>query len=93
MNEQVQTEMSSTEKNLGFVYNSRLLDALITLACIALAILGFYMHDDLIIAFAIPAVIGVFRQFVALLTFPFVISIGIATLLTIVSLPMFDALF
>lgn len=85
--------MSSTEKNMGFIFNSRLLDALMTLSCTALAALGIYMHDDMMVAFAIPAGIGLFRQFVALLTFPYVVSIGIATLLTGISLPLFEELF
>lgn len=93
MHESKQTEMSSTEKNMGFIFNSRLLDGLMTLACVALAALGFYMSDDMMVAYAIPAGIGLFRQAVALLTFPYVVSIGIATLLTTVSLPIFAVLF
>jgi hypothetical protein len=93
MNRPEHEEMSSTEKNMGFIFNSRLLDALLTLACVALAALGFYMSDDMMIAYAIPAAIGLFRQVVALLTFPYVVSIGIATILTTISLPLFAALF
>lgn len=93
MNQPEHTNMSSTEKNMGFIFNSRLLDALMTLACIALAALGFYMNDDMIVAYAVPAGIGLFRQFVALLTFPYVVSIGIATLLMSLSLPLFEELF
>lgn len=90
MHEPNQTQMSNVEKNIGFIYNSRLLDAGLTLFCIVMAAIGFYLHDDLIIAYAIPAAIGLFRQFVALLTFPYVVSVGIATLLTGFALPVFE---
>lgn len=79
------TPMSSVEKNMGFIFNSRWLDASVTLLCSVLAAIGFALHDDLIVAYAVPAAIGLFRQFVALLTFPYVVSIGIATLLTGIS--------
>jgi len=85
MTQPKQTPMNSVEKNMGFIFNSRWLDASLTLLCIVLAAIGFALHDDLVVAYAIPAAIGLFRQFAALLTFPYVVSVGIATLLLIVS--------
>ena len=67
--------MNSVEQNMGFIYNSRWLDAALTLTCTALAVLGIATHDDVMVVFAVPAGIGLFRQCVPLLTFPFVVSI------------------
>ncbi|MDX8398209.1 MAG: hypothetical protein R8K49_07825 [Mariprofundaceae bacterium] len=75
MNNLGEHEMNSVEKNMGFIYDSRSLDALLTVACIGLAALGVMMNDDMMVAFAVPAGIGLFRQFVPLLTFPFIVSI------------------
>ncbi|RMG92615.1 MAG: hypothetical protein D6703_01440 [Zetaproteobacteria bacterium] len=69
--------MGSVEKNLGFIFNSRLLDSLLTLACLTLAVLGFAVDHEILIGFAVPGAIGLFRQFVPLLTFPFVVSVGL----------------
>jgi len=82
--------MGSMEKNMGFIFNSRLLDALLTITCIALAVLGFKMNDDMMVAFAVPAGIGLFRQFVPLLTFPYVITIFFSTILISRSLGIFE---
>lgn len=84
--------MGSVEKNMGFVFNSRMLDAVLTLACICFAGLGILMKDDLMIAFAVPAGIGIFRQFAPLLTFPYVVSIFISGVLLTSSLGVFDSI-
>jgi len=85
-------EMSSVEKNMGFIYNSRFLDLLLTLACIVLAGLGIMMNDDNMVGFAVPAGIGLFRQFAPLLTFPYVVSIFFSGILMVSSSGVFDAL-
>lgn len=82
--------MSSVEKNLGFIYNSRLLDLMLTLACAAIAGLGFMINDDKMVAFAVPAGIGLFRQAMPLLTFPYVLTIFFATVVTASSLEIFE---
>ena len=87
-----QPTMSSVEKNMGFIYNSRMLDALLTLSCIALTAMGIIMDDDMMVAFAVPAGIGLFRQFAPLLTFPYVVSIFFAGVLMSSSLGVFEAL-
>jgi len=92
MNETPQPAMSSVEKNMGFIYNSRLLDALLTLSCIGLTALGIIMDDDMMIAFAVPAGIGIFRQFAPLLTFPYVVSMFFAGVLMSSSLGVYEAL-
>ena len=85
-----QAQMSSVEKNMGFIFNSRWLDAALTLSCIGLTTLGFLIHDDLMVAFAVPAVIGVFRQVLPLLTFPYVVTIFFASVLMSSSLGIFE---
>jgi len=85
-----QLKMGSVEKNMGFIFDSRTLDIALTLSCIALAGLAIYMDDDMMIAFAVPAGIGLFRQVVPLLTFPYVITIFFATALTSSSLGIFE---
>jgi len=85
-------EMGSVEKNMGFIFNSRWLDAALTLACMALTTLGIWMNDDMIVAFAVPAGIGLFRQFVPLLTFPYVLTIFFATILMSSTLGIFDSI-
>lgn len=71
----------SVAKNMGFIYNSRLLDLLLTTACIMLAAMGAMIDGDHMVAFAVPAAIGLFRQVVPLLTFPYVVSIFCAGML------------
>lgn len=73
--------MGSVGKNMGFICRSRWLDLAITAACVGIAAFAIRGDIDELIAFAIPAGIGVFRQFVPLLSFPYVVSIGIAVIL------------
>ncbi len=70
--------------NIGFIFDSRWADLAFTLAAILIAAFGVLAHDDLLVAFCIPAVIGIFRQFLAYMTVPFVLSYGIAVLLGLI---------
>jgi len=85
-----QYKMGSVEKNMGFIFNNRWMDASLTLTCIGLAALGIYMNDDMMVAFAVPAGIGLFRQVVPLLTFPYVVTMFFATVLMSSSLGIFE---
>jgi len=84
--------MGSVEKNMGFIFNSRVLDAALTMACVCFAALGIMMADDMMVAFAVPAGIGLFRQFAPLLTFPYVVSIFISGVLLSSSLGVFESI-
>jgi len=85
-----QHKMGSVEKNMGFIFDSRWMDSALTLTCIGLTALSIFMNDDMMVAFAVPAGIGLFRQFVPLLTFPYVITIFFATVLMSSSLGIFE---
>jgi len=73
--------MGSVGKNMGFLCNNRWLDLGITLACAGISAYAIKGDIDELIAFAVPAGIGLFRQFAPLLSFPYVVSIGIAIIL------------
>ncbi|MDQ6966840.1 MAG: hypothetical protein Q9M23_07960 [Mariprofundaceae bacterium] len=71
----------SVGKNMGFLCKNRWLDLATTAVCLAITTYAIRSDTDELIAFAIPAGLGVFRQFAPLLSFPFVVSIGIAVIL------------
>ncbi|MDQ6972023.1 MAG: hypothetical protein Q9M30_05180 [Mariprofundaceae bacterium] len=73
----------SVGKNMGFLCKNRYLDLGITVGCVAITAYSIMTDTEELIAFAIPAGLGIFRQFAPLLSFPFVVSLGIATILTL----------
>jgi len=85
--------MNSVEKNLGFIFNNRWLDAALTFACLALTGLGIMMNDDVMVVFSVPAGMGLFRQCVPLLTFPFVVSIFFSGLMVADSAGLFEGIY
>jgi len=66
---------------MGFLFNSRWVDLAFTFAALVISVFAILDNDDLLIAFCIPAGIGIFRQFMAYMTVPYVLSYGIAVLL------------
>lgn len=75
--------MNEIGKNLGFLCKNRWLDLAVTGACVAVTAQAIVAGIDELMAYAVPAGIGIIRQFMPLLTFPFVASIGIALLMTL----------
>jgi len=73
----------SVGKNMGFLCKNRWLDLGITVSCVAITAYSIMTDTEELIAFAIPAGLGIFRQFAPLLSFPFVVSLGIAAILTL----------
>jgi len=75
--------MNSVGRNMGFLWNNRWFDLSITLVCTGIAAYAIKGDIDELIPFAIPAGLGIFRQFAPLLSFPFVVSLGIAAILAL----------
>jgi len=71
-------------KNMGFVFNSRLFDLSVTCISAVIGALGVLSHHDGLVAFCVPAAIGLFRQAYPLLTFVYVMSVGIAVVLSVI---------
>jgi len=69
-------------QNMGFVFNSRWFDLAVTLICTGLGVAGLVSGHEGLTAFSVPAAIGLFRQAVPLLTFVYVLTIGLAMVMT-----------
>ncbi|TLS77973.1 hypothetical protein FE236_02465 [Mariprofundus erugo] len=73
-------------KNIGFVFNSRCCDFCITTVCVALGGLGALTGHEGLVAFCVPAAIGLMRQAFPLLTFVYVVTIALSLGLTFIHL-------